>query len=88
MSCIPRTETGLEYIVEAGDCREMRSWLAVLHCCIKEDKRESMGNLGSVTKVLSMSESVSLQHLHSGARLDFLNSSHHQPVSLADLPPR
>jgi len=83
-----RTDAGQEYIVEAGDCRDMRSWLAVIHCCIKEDKQEgAAGPLSSVNNMLSLSESVSLQHFHSDARLDFLNSSH-QPVSLADLPPR
>ena len=80
-----KTEANQEFIVEAGDCWDMRGWLTILHCCMKGDKTGDP----AVTSVrmLRMSESVSLQHFQSGSRLEFLSPSH-QPVSLADLPPR
>ena len=83
-----KTEAGQEYIVEAGDCREMHTWLTVIHCCIRQDKQETVsGEINSANKLLRMSGSVSLQHFHSGSRPEFPCSSQ-QPVSLADLPPR
>ena len=83
-----KTESGQEYIVDAGDWREMRSWLTLIHCCIREDKQErAPGEVNSVNKMLRMSGSVSLQHFHSGSRLEF-PCSNLQPVSLADIPPR
>ena len=83
-----KSESGQEYIVDAGDWREMRSWLTLIHCCIREDKQErAPGEVNSVNKMLRMSGSVSLQHFHSGSRLEF-PCSNLQPVSLADIPPR
>ena len=81
-----KTEANQEFIVEAGDCWDMRGWLTVLHCCMKGDKTGEPP-VTSVSRMLRMSESVSLQHFHSGSRLEFLSPSQ-QPLSLSDLPPR
>ena len=81
-----KTEAHQEFIVEAGDCWDMRGWLTVLHCCMKGEKSGEAA-VASVSRMWRMSESVSLQTFQSGSRPEFLSPSH-QPVSLADLPPR
>ena len=81
-----KTEAHQEFIVEAADCWDMRGWLTVLHCCMKGEKAaDTTGS--SMSRMLRMSESVSLQHFHSGSRLEFLSPSQ-QPLTLTDLPPR
>ena len=90
-----KTENHQEYIVEAADSMEMRSWLAAIHCCMRQGG--SGGNLASLStnKLFPavagpgcLPESQSMQHFHN-SRLDFPPAaSPPQPLSLADLPPR
>ena len=86
-----KAENNQEYIVEAQDSTEMRSWLNSIHSCMRQQapgaSRGSQDHLAN-DKIfrLGLAESQSMQHFHPASRLEFLGSG--QPVSLADLPPR
>jgi len=87
-----KAENSQEYIVEAPDSTEMRSWLHNIHSCMRQQAPGA--TKGSQDQIandrmfrLGLAESQSMQHFHPASRLEFLGSGH-QPVSLADLPPR
>jgi len=87
-----KSENSQEYIVEAQDSAEMRSWLHNIHSCMRQQAPGS--TKGSQDQIsndrmfrLGLAESQSMQHFHPASRLEFLGSGH-QPVTLADLPPR
>ena len=87
-----KTENSQEYIVEAPDSAEMRSWLHNIHSCMRQHvpgsskgPKDQIGNDRMFR--LGLAESQSMQHFHPASRLEFLGSGH-QPVTLADLPPR
>lgn len=87
-----KAENSQEYIVEAPDSTEMRSWLHNIHSCMRQQgpgsTKGSQDQIGNDRMFrLGLAESQSMQHFHPASRLEFLGSGH-QPVSLADLPPR
>lgn len=87
-----KTENHQEYIVEAPDPEEMRTWLAVIHVCMRQRGQGADLSLGLTNKMYGGSgipESQSLQHFQSGARFDSLFSSGSPaPPQLSDLPAR
>ena len=87
-----KAENSQEYIVEAPDSAEMRSWLHNIHSCMRHQAPgSSKGPKDQISNDrmfrLGLAESQSMQHFHPASRLEFLGSGH-QPVTLADLPPR
>lgn len=86
-----KAENNQEYIIEAPDCGEMRSWLHHIHCCMRQKYQGTMksshDHLSSDRLFrLGLAESQSMQQFHPASRLDFLGAA--QPLPLADLPPR
>ena len=86
-----KAENNQEYIVEAPDSAEMRSWLNSIHNCMRQAapgaSRGSQDHLAADKMFrLGLAESQSMQHFHPASRLEFLGSG--QPVTLSDLPPR
>ena len=86
-----KTENHQEYIIEAPDPGEMRTWLAVIQCCMRQRGQGQDLSLALTNKLYGgpgIPESQSLQHFQSGARLDSLFSASPAPPQLSDLPPR
>ena len=82
-----KTENHQEYIIEAPDSYEMRSWLTAIQACMRHRRISGdliIGSMGAKLLVSTMPESQSMQHFQSGSRLEFLSSN--QPMN--DLPPR
>ena len=84
-----KTENHQEYIIEAPDPEEMRTWLAVIQVCMRQ--RGQGPDLGLTNKMYggpTIPESQSLQHFQSGARFDSLFSGSPAPPQISDLPAR